>query len=312
MKTPKISICIPAYKRAFYLQRLLDSISEQAFKNFEVIITDDSPSDEIEILLQKYQEEFNIVYQRNSSPLGSPENWNAAIRLARGEWIKIMHDDDWFADKNSLEEFANATTENVSFIFSGYNEIDVETGKKDTNIISNVNYRLLKYSPLTLLKENFIGHPSTTLIKNEEDIFYDQSLKWVVDIEFYMRFLNSYKYFFPLRKALINIGINKHQITKQAFRNPEIEIPEVFYLYNKLPDGALKNIFAYDYYWRFIRNLSIRCEEDVKHYAPEVNISEVLKGIIRLQSKWRLSLLKKGVISKILMLSSYLSNYGKL
>jgi glycosyltransferase involved in cell wall biosynthesis len=290
----------------------LDSISEQSFKNFEVIISDDSPSDEIEILLQKYQDRFNIVYQRNFSPLGSPENWNAAIRLARGEWIKMMHDDDWFAHKNSLQEFANATKENVSFIFSGYNEIDVETGKKDTRIISNINYRLLKHTPLVLFKENFIGHPSTTLIKKGEAIFYDQNLKWVVDIEFYMRFLGSHKYFFPIRKALINIGINKHQITKQAFRNPEIEIPEVLYLYNKLPGGTLKNIFAYDYYWRFIRNLSIRSEEDIKRYAPEINIPEVLKSIIRLQSKWRLYLLKKGVISKTLMLSSYLSNYRKL
>jgi hypothetical protein len=244
--------------------------------------------------------------------LGSPENWNAAIRLARGEWIKMMHDDDWFAHKNSLQEFANATKENVSFIFSGYNEIDVETGKKDTRIISNINYRLLKHTPLVLFKENFIGHPSTTLIKKGEAIFYDQNLKWVVDIEFYMRFLGSHKYFFPIRKALINIGINKHQITKQAFRNPEIEIPEVLYLYNKLPGGTLKNIFAYDYYWRFIRNLSIRSEEDIKRYAPEVNISEVLKSMIRLQSKWGLSLLKKGVVSKALMLSSYLSNYRKL
>jgi glycosyltransferase involved in cell wall biosynthesis len=44
---PLISICIPAYKRTEFLQRLLDSIDIQTFKNFEVIVTDDSPGNDV-------------------------------------------------------------------------------------------------------------------------------------------------------------------------------------------------------------------------------------------------------------------------
>ena len=49
-----ISICIPAYKHVDYLQRLLDSILIQTYKNFEIIITDDRPDNSVEILLEKH------------------------------------------------------------------------------------------------------------------------------------------------------------------------------------------------------------------------------------------------------------------
>ena len=49
-ESPLISICIPAYKRIDYLQKLLDSISIQTFKDYEVIVTDDSPDESVEIL----------------------------------------------------------------------------------------------------------------------------------------------------------------------------------------------------------------------------------------------------------------------
>ena len=92
--TPFISICIPAYKRADYLDRLLKSIAVQSFKNFEVIITDDSPDESLLLLTQLYKKQLPIYYKRNLEALGTPENWNEGIRLARGQWIKIMHDDD--------------------------------------------------------------------------------------------------------------------------------------------------------------------------------------------------------------------------
>jgi len=102
---PYISICIPAFQGEDYLKRLLDSINIQTFKNYEVIISDDSPDDSVERLSENYSNSFRLIYQKNKEPLGSPANWNKSISLANGKWIKIMHDDDWFYDKYALEEF---------------------------------------------------------------------------------------------------------------------------------------------------------------------------------------------------------------
>ena len=53
-KLPFFSICIPAYKNTDYLKRLLDSISIQTFRDFEVIITDDSPDETVSTFINNY------------------------------------------------------------------------------------------------------------------------------------------------------------------------------------------------------------------------------------------------------------------
>src|SRR5258705_12616457 len=92
-----ISICIPAYKRVKYLERLLESIMTQEYKDFEVIISDDSDDDCVARHIKNYSGKFSIHYYKNNPSLGTPANWNFAISLARGIWIKLMNHHDWFS-----------------------------------------------------------------------------------------------------------------------------------------------------------------------------------------------------------------------
>ncbi|MEJ7679536.1 MAG: glycosyltransferase [Segetibacter sp.] len=96
-ETPLISICIPAYKNLEYLKRLLESISVQTFKDFEVVITDDTNNSSVSDYIHDKRWDFQISYYKNETVLGSPQNWNAAVNHSKGEWIKIMHYDDWFS-----------------------------------------------------------------------------------------------------------------------------------------------------------------------------------------------------------------------
>ena len=79
---PFISICIPAYQNKKFLERLLKSISIQTFKDFEVVVSDDSPTNELENICRSYSDTFKIHYYRNAIPLGTPGNWNFAISKA--------------------------------------------------------------------------------------------------------------------------------------------------------------------------------------------------------------------------------------
>src|SRR5438128_12549487 len=97
MNAPLISICIPAYKRTVELKRLFNSIVIQTFKDFEIVITDDSPEESVAILCNEYRSKLPIAYYKNKIRLGSPANFNQSIAKATGEWIKMMNDDDWFA-----------------------------------------------------------------------------------------------------------------------------------------------------------------------------------------------------------------------
>ena len=72
MGNVNISICIPAYKRTHFLKRLLQSIELQTYKDFEVIISDDSDDDSVSQLLTAFEGKFPIQYFKNEKSLGTP------------------------------------------------------------------------------------------------------------------------------------------------------------------------------------------------------------------------------------------------
>lgn len=304
---PHISICIPAYKRIEYLQHLFDSISIQTFKNYEVIVTDDSSDESVRTFIRNYKGIENVRYYRNKIILGTPENWNESIRKARGKWIKLMHDDDWFTDEVSLQIFYNASLRNAdcSFIFSAYNNINEKPGIKTPVYLNRCGRFLLSQSPLNLFKKQFVGNPSCTLIRKDIDIFYDNRFQWVVDFEFYIRCIQKVKKYFYINQSLVNVGINDEQVTKYTFRKSGVEIPENHLMIAKMGFHILRNIFVYDYYWRLYRNLEIISAKDIEKYYSKP-LHPLLKQMINSQRKIPIRILKVGMFSKLFMFQNYL------
>lgn len=309
---PLISICIPAYKRIEFLKRLLDSVCIQTFKDFEVIITDDSPGYDVKQLCVGYQNKFPLFYFRNNQPLGTPENWNEAIRNAKGQWIKLMHDDDWFNNENSLQVFADAIKNNAeaSFVFSAYRNIFLDKDKQNDVFAGSFRYRLLRENPATLLSRNIIGPPSVVLHRNDGIFFYDKNLKWLVDIDFYIRYLQFDKPVY-LHRVLINVGMSSQQVTKEVFGVRKVEIPENFHLLDKIGVAQLKNILVYDAWWRLVRNLGVRNEKDIQDSGYTGILPTVVKDMIHWQNKISLRVLRVGFLSKIYMFICFIVSFCK-
>ena len=304
---PFISICIPTYKRIQYLKRLLDSIAIQNFKDFEVIITDDSPSGDVNDLCDQYKNKIQINYYKNPAPLGTPENWNESIRHAKGEWIKLMHDDDWFANEDSLSVFANAAKQNSSFSFyySAYTNVFEDDRKSTAVYLNSFRKRKFEQNPVTLFSRNVIGPPSVTLVKNDKLIWYDNKIKWVVDIDFYIRYLKKNPSFY-IDEPLINVGINKEQVTQSTFRVANIELPENFYLLSKIGVKSLKNILVYDGWWRLIRNLRVTSLGKISESGYREEVPGIIESMISWQSKIPSKILRVGFFSKFIMFVHYL------
>ena len=189
LQNPLISICIPAYKRVNYLKRLLDSIIVQKFKNFEVVLSDDSIDDSVSDLIPLYSDKIQLRYFKNKPSLGTPANWNFALTQSKGEWIKLMHDDDWFSTKESLGKFAENISAGSKFICSAYsNHFEGSNSYENVFMRANSLNRIIK-SPLTLLSENVIGPPSVTMVHKSVKERYDTRMKWRVDLDFYIRIL---------------------------------------------------------------------------------------------------------------------------
>ncbi|HVY76625.1 MAG TPA: glycosyltransferase family 2 protein, partial [Puia sp.] len=171
---PLISICIPAYQRPDKLKHLLDSIQAQSYRHFEVIITDDSPGNEVCEMVRQHGLGSSIRYFRNSKPLGTPENWNESIRKAAGEWIKLMHDDDWFTTSNALERFALALRSGgASFYFSAYTNVYPDGSSRGIRSSEAYAQRLIRL-PELLLASNRIGPPSVVIFKSDPDLVFDK------------------------------------------------------------------------------------------------------------------------------------------
>jgi glycosyltransferase involved in cell wall biosynthesis len=305
---PQISICIPAYKRTQFLKRLLESIRIQSYTNFEVIVTDDSPTNEVADLCKEFRGVFSIRHHKNPTQLGTPQNWNAAIGMASGPWIKLMHDDDWFSSADSLREFATAVASHheVDFFFSSYNNVKDSTGEvKELRPRRTRLQRVIK-NPSVLLASNIIGPPSVTLYKNDASIIYDASLKWLVDIDFYMSYLTGKKLFY-IDQPLVNIGISDEQVTQNSFQVADVELPENFKVLNKIGQHQLDNLLVFDAWWRLIRNLDIKNASSIAVHGYKGNVPQQIQSMIKIQRRIPAWILKNGFSSKVIMLICYLS-----
>ncbi len=96
-------------------------------------------------------------------------------------------------------------------------------------------------------------------------------MQWLVDIDFYIRYLKKYPPAGIYSKNLVQIGISESQVTRSSFGNPEIEIPERFMLGEKLEMISTQQFPIFDSWWRFLRNLSIRDIEQIKKAVSRKN-----------------------------------------
>lgn len=309
---PLISICIPTYKRLQFLRRLLDSIAVQSFRDFEVVITDDSPDNIVHDLCEEYKQLFTIFYSKNAVPLGTPANWNEAIRRSKGEWIKLMHDDDWFAGPAALAGFVQKIQRNasISFFYSAYINV-FENGDEKTVYASSHRRKNLLQNPATLFSQNIIGPPSVTLVRNDGTHWYDERMKWVVDIDYYIRYLRDTRSCY-IDVPLIKVGIHQNQVTQESFRVATVEIPENFDLLNKVGVKNLKNILIYDAWWRLLRNLRITTLSQIRESGYDGHVNGVIQSMVRWQSRLPWQILKMGWFSKLVMLLHYSINRSAL
>lgn len=225
----KVSIGIPAYHGKEGIIRLLESIGQQTYRDYEVVITDDSEGDEIGRLAKGRQ---GVRYYKNGTRLGAAANWNEAMRRCGGEYMKIMHHDDWFTTPDSLGEFVRMMEEHpeADMVFCGTRQVEPE--KSYERFISPGDAELIKQDYRNLYLGNTIGAPSAVMHRKGVGE-YDESLTWLVDMEFYMHILKRNPHFAYTEKPLVSIGISGSQLTESCIGNREINVREYGYVYKK-------------------------------------------------------------------------------
>lgn len=123
---PLVTVVIPSYNYGHFIQDTVDSILQQTYTNYEIIVIDDGSIDNTTQVLQPYSDRINYVYQENQ---GLSAARNHGLRLAKGKYVIFLDADD-FLLPHTLEKQVAALDNNsdLGFVICGWHIVN-ETGE---------------------------------------------------------------------------------------------------------------------------------------------------------------------------------------
>lgn len=129
-----VSIIMPSYNTALYIEETIQSVLNQTYPNWELIIVDDCSNDNTDEVLEKIKDP-RIHYLKNEKNSGAAVSRNKALCKAKGQWIAFLDSDDLWMPEKLEKQIAFMEENNHSFSYTNYEEIDVDgnrTGVKVT------------------------------------------------------------------------------------------------------------------------------------------------------------------------------------
>lgn len=136
MRKPIISIIVPSYNVELYIRRCLDSIKNQSFSNFEVIVVDDGSQDSSPKIAEKFAENdmrFKVIRQDNN---GQGSARNNGIELAQGEYLSFVDSDDWVHKDYLLKLYDCIQTTEADIAMCNVERVWDNGKRKNNNSIS--------------------------------------------------------------------------------------------------------------------------------------------------------------------------------
>jgi hypothetical protein len=129
---PKVSVIIPNYNHARYLAQRLDSVLNQSFQDFEIIVLDDASNDDSLRVLERYLGQDKLTFHFNERNSGNTfHQWNKGFSLAQGEYLWIAESDD-YADYDFLATLVPLLDahQRVGLAYTHSWQVDAEGGVK--------------------------------------------------------------------------------------------------------------------------------------------------------------------------------------
>ena len=226
---PNVSICIPSYNCGAFIGKAIQSVLDQTYQDFEIIVIDDCSTDNSEEVVKSFKDP-RIKFFKNEKNLGMVPNTNKALKLASGEFVGVLHPDDYYAPK-MIETTLKAFSENpeVGFIYSSYVVVD-----KDDKIVTKI--KLCDCNKTFKSKEEFkklaiknYAPPSAVLFRKKcyEDVGpLDEEFPYPHDWNMWLRIslkydsarLSDYLSYYRMHRKSVSISLyNSFETTVQEY-----------------------------------------------------------------------------------------------
>lgn len=187
MMEPLISVYIPTYNRLELLKRAVQSVQNQTYKNFEIIIVDDNSSDGTQdflVGLAKVDSRIRYFFKDKNS--GACVSRNIAINLAQGELITGLDDDDYFLPHRLeffLDYWVNKKREDSIALFTSNIKSEKSNHAKEHSLFSKKYFK-----KDDLLFANYVGNQIFTETKTLRQVSgFDESFCMWQDLELWYR-----------------------------------------------------------------------------------------------------------------------------
>lgn len=132
MTTPEVSVILPTFNGSEFIKKAIQSVLNQSFSNFELLIIDDGSKDSIPEITNYYVEkDARVFYARNENNLGIQQSLNRGLKIARGKYIARIDDDDEWIDRNKLKRQVEYLNKNPDYILIGTGTIVVDENGKE-------------------------------------------------------------------------------------------------------------------------------------------------------------------------------------
>lgn len=186
---PKLSVVIPAYNRAHCILRTLQSVFDQTYQNFEIIVIDDGSKDNTEEVLQPYLDRLTYIKQENRGLAGTRTR---AIELANTDWIAFLDSDDLWIEDN-LETHVAALAQDPSLILNTTNSLIFrEHIGEETDLWEYNGCRSIYQQEQFTLKDPLVPYLKYGLLWMQSAVIRKSALEqagpWIADLRVWMDF----------------------------------------------------------------------------------------------------------------------------
>jgi len=230
MSVPKVSVILPVYNCENFISDCVNSILEQTFQDFELIIIDDKSTDNtLKIIQQIKDKRVNLIVKKKNS--GYTNSLNLGIAKSKGEYIARIDGDD-ICMPNRFEKQVSFLDENKEIVACGsFSKI---IGSDEIIYTPEYHEEII----LELLRRNCIIHPSVMMRKsaiNSLSVAYDVSKEPAEDYDLWVRLAKVGK-LHNIQEVLLNYRYHENQVSILHYGKQKQSARESrFNLLNQLP-----------------------------------------------------------------------------
>ncbi len=267
----RLSICIPTYNRPAWFQRGLASIvgdPQVDRSQVEIVITDDSDDARCGAIANATLTGWHYRYEHHPQALGMAQNWNRAIQLARGQFVMVLHDDDFFLP-GGVERLVNAIQkigDRYPVLLCGVQVVDQQERILKQQVFQSRQF-LPPHDALMRLFSNssFVRFPAIVIKRSIFDAvgLFNPDWKEPCDVEMWMRLFSQYGVYCH-QAVTVAYRVHSQALTMASFNQQTIGIllglfDELsrFNVLSKKELIACKQLFFYQYIlagaWRQLR-----------------------------------------------------------